>query len=319
MQYYKLLQLDREPFSNSPDPDYFFQSDQHLGCLQKLELSLRLKRGLNVVIGDVGTGKTTLCRQLIRNFAQDDEFETHLILDPSFDHPPVFLRMLHELFYGNPPIGRLTETELKERIKQRLFSMGVDRNKTLVLIIDEGQKISGRCGRLMCCLRYEDKTYEQLRKNLPNRKARVMTPEGEGIVLNTQILTQLVLVLLDASPKPAAFPVEDIEVISKQPGKSKPKPRDGEKGQQKERNRGQQADNGEPQARQSGDDGEDSVGLNEKVEASSPSQGYNNTAGEGGGEPGKGKKKRRRRRRKRKGGGGGGPQGGGGGESQGGE
>ena len=41
-------------------------------------------------------------------------------------------------------------------------------------------KISGRCGRLMCCLRYEDETYTDLKKRLPHRKTRVGTPEGPG-------------------------------------------------------------------------------------------------------------------------------------------
>jgi len=59
-------------------------------------------------------------------------------------------------------------------------------------------KISGRCGRLMCCLRYEDQTYEDLSKRLPRKKSRVGTPEGDGMVIDSQILTQLVLVLLDA-------------------------------------------------------------------------------------------------------------------------
>ena len=62
-------------------------------------------------------------------------------------------------------------------------------------------KISGRCGRLMCCLRYEDQTYEELRKRLPKRKTTVGTPEGDGLVVDTQILTQLVLVELDATRK----------------------------------------------------------------------------------------------------------------------
>ena len=77
-------------------------------------------------------------------------------------------------------------------------------------------KISGRCGRLMCCLRYEDSTYDELRKKLPRRKSRVGTPEGDGIVIDTQILTQLVLVSLD-EPGPdgkyreVAIAVEDLE------------------------------------------------------------------------------------------------------------
>ena len=71
-------------------------------------------------------------------------------------------------------------------------------------------KISGRCGRLMCCLRYEDETYETLRKKLPHRKTRVGTPEGPGIVVDTQILTQLALVELDADRRRVAVPIEEL-------------------------------------------------------------------------------------------------------------
>ncbi len=71
-------------------------------------------------------------------------------------------------------------------------------------------KISGRCGRLMCCLRYEDETYESLRKRLPKRKKRVGTPDGDGIVVDSQILTQLVLVELDGTRQRLAYPVEEI-------------------------------------------------------------------------------------------------------------
>ena len=71
-------------------------------------------------------------------------------------------------------------------------------------------KISGRCGRLMCCLRYEDQTYEQLRKNLPKRSKRVGTSEGPGIVLDTKILVQLVLVRLEHNDQQIAVPVEEL-------------------------------------------------------------------------------------------------------------
>ena len=77
-------------------------------------------------------------------------------------------------------------------------------------------KISGRCGRLMCCLRYEDQTYETLRKSLPHRQSRVITEDGTGTVIDTQILTQLVMVRLDNQPAPAAYPMENIRVLSKE-------------------------------------------------------------------------------------------------------
>ncbi len=54
-------------------------------------------------------------------------------------------------------------------------------------------KISGRCGRLMCCLRYEDATYENLRTRLPKKNTWVRTADGVvGKVLEAQIITQLV-------------------------------------------------------------------------------------------------------------------------------
>jgi cell fate regulator YaaT (PSP1 superfamily) len=54
-------------------------------------------------------------------------------------------------------------------------------------------KISGRCGRLMCCLRYEDEGYEELRKKLPRKNTYVRTAAGVvGRVMDTQILTQWV-------------------------------------------------------------------------------------------------------------------------------
>ena len=71
-------------------------------------------------------------------------------------------------------------------------------------------KISGRCGRLMCCLRYEDQTYKELKSNLPHRKTRVGTELGPGIVIDSKILTQLVLVKLEHNHEEVAIPLEEL-------------------------------------------------------------------------------------------------------------
>ncbi len=129
MDYFRILNLKKEPFSNSPDPEFFFHSHEHLDCLQKLELSLLLRRGLNVIIGDIGTGKTTLCRQLIRRFSQKSEIETHLILDPHFINASDFLTTVLKIFAGKKaPVGS-HEGRIKEWIKQYLFRKGVDEKK----------------------------------------------------------------------------------------------------------------------------------------------------------------------------------------------
>jgi cell fate regulator YaaT (PSP1 superfamily) len=74
-------------------------------------------------------------------------------------------------------------------------------------------KISGYCGRLKCCLRYEDKTYIELKRGLPKKNAIVKTKYGQGKVIDTQILTQLVMIEHDDGTK-IAVPVEELEVIS---------------------------------------------------------------------------------------------------------
>ena len=70
-------------------------------------------------------------------------------------------------------------------------------------------KISGHCGRLKCCLRYEDQTYMELKDKLPHRNAMVRTPKGLGRVVDVQILTQLVVVQ-DAVGDRQAWPVDEL-------------------------------------------------------------------------------------------------------------
>lgn len=74
-------------------------------------------------------------------------------------------------------------------------------------------KISGYCGRLKCCLRYEDKTYTELKRRLPKKGILVKTKNGQGKVVDTQILTQLVVVECEDGTR-IASPVDEIEIIS---------------------------------------------------------------------------------------------------------
>ncbi len=60
-------------------------------------------------------------------------------------------------------------------------------------------QVSGRCGRLKCCLRYEHTSYEELDKLLPGVGARINTSHGAGVVVNRQILTQLVQIRNDSN------------------------------------------------------------------------------------------------------------------------
>jgi len=85
MSYYKVLGLEAEPFSSSPDPNFFYLSTRHNTALKRLEINIRLRRGLSLILGDIGTGKTTLSRALLQAFQNEDDFIFHIILDPGFE------------------------------------------------------------------------------------------------------------------------------------------------------------------------------------------------------------------------------------------
>jgi len=71
-------------------------------------------------------------------------------------------------------------------------------------------KISGRCGRLKCCLRYEDYGYQELAKKLPKIDTLVLTETGPGRVVDVMVLTQLVKILLESSGRTVAINVVEL-------------------------------------------------------------------------------------------------------------
>jgi cell fate regulator YaaT (PSP1 superfamily) len=73
-------------------------------------------------------------------------------------------------------------------------------------------KISGVCGRLMCCLAYEHDMYLELKKNFPKVGKRVTTPQGEGKVIKHSALTSSVMVLLDDG-REIMLPVKDVALL----------------------------------------------------------------------------------------------------------
>lgn len=73
-------------------------------------------------------------------------------------------------------------------------------------------KISGHCGRLKCCLRYEDENYLELKRKMPHRSTPVQTPKGPGKVVDFQILTQLVIIQMETGDR-QAWPLDEIQIL----------------------------------------------------------------------------------------------------------
>src|SRR3989338_2883674 len=102
MSYYKVLGFEKEPFSTSPDPNFFYLSKGHEAALTNVLIELQLKRGLSVILGDVGTGKTTLSRKLIQELNKRDQYIFHMIMDPSFEDVGAFLMSFSRNFGVQP-------------------------------------------------------------------------------------------------------------------------------------------------------------------------------------------------------------------------
>lgn len=164
MSYFKVLGFAKEPFSTSPDPDFFYLSREHEAALANILIELRLKRGLSVILGDVGTGKTTLSRKLIQELKDREDFIFHIILDPSFESEELFLFSLVKNFEINiSNDASATIVILRESLERFLFQKGVTENKTVTLIIDEAQKLNeSSLDVLRVLLNYETNEFKLL-------------------------------------------------------------------------------------------------------------------------------------------------------------
>src|ERR1044071_4173012 len=133
------------PFSLTPDPRFLYRSESHDLALQQVWQAIRRKEGFLVLTGDIGTGKTTLCRTLLEQF--DQTTFTALILNPFLSVEELLREVL--LSFGvvskdAMKTGRLataSKHELVRTLHDFLLSL-VPLHGSAVLIIDEAQHLS---------------------------------------------------------------------------------------------------------------------------------------------------------------------------------
>ena len=176
-------------------------------------------------------------------------------------------------------------------------------------------KISGRCGRLKCCLRYEDYGYQELAKNLPKIDTLVLTETGPGRVVDVMVLTQLVKIVLESSGRSVAINVVELLDLRYDPATSpslteRLKEVDRKIDEKKHSEQGwvQHEPKPKPPAAQERQESRPRQEPQPPQGPRPPQQ----RQGEGSVQEGQGKRRRRRRRRRGGGGGGGGTSGGGG-------
>lgn len=163
MSYYNLLGFSREPFSTSPDPYFLYMSREYDLALTNILIQLRLKRGLSVILGDVGTGKTSLSRKIVQELHRRRDFLFHVVLNPIFEDEKEFLCHLIKNFQDQPfcDLSQATVSELRDGFERFLLEKNLQEKKTVILIIDEAQKLEQRTlESLRILLNYETNEFK---------------------------------------------------------------------------------------------------------------------------------------------------------------
>jgi len=124
------------PFNVTPDPKFLFLSPTHQDALSHLRYGIEEKKGFIVLTGEVGCGKTTICRTLL-NELDENNCETILILNPRINEEQLIVNILRELGEPIPENSADLMGHLNDALLQR-----ISRGKDLVMIIDEAQNLS---------------------------------------------------------------------------------------------------------------------------------------------------------------------------------
>src|SRR5438045_8083750 len=133
-----------KPFSLTPDPKYLYKSESHANAFDLLQYAIRRREGFVVVTGDIGTGKTTLCRAILDQL--DRKTFTALVLNPFLSEEDLLRLILQDFgVVSRDEIkrGRLagvSKQELIETLNDFLLGLRSIGAQAL-LIIDEAQNL----------------------------------------------------------------------------------------------------------------------------------------------------------------------------------
>jgi general secretion pathway protein A len=142
MDYERFFKLSADPFSNVPDSRFYYDSPQHSSAIMRLAHVAERMRGLGVLIGEVGSGKTMLARRLLDILREDGRFETSLLILTHAEFSPIwFLRRIGSLL----GIKELSEdkTQVSSAIARRLMELHAEGRKPVILI-DEANLLRGQ-------------------------------------------------------------------------------------------------------------------------------------------------------------------------------
>ncbi|TVR54575.1 MAG: ATPase [Puniceicoccaceae bacterium] len=136
--YQEFFGFSEMPFNITPDPKFLYLSPTHQEAIQHLRYGISQKKGFIVLVGEVGCGKTTLCRYFLNDLENDTNCDTALILNPRITETQLLKAILKEL--GAPSNSR-SRSDLVAQVEQILLEK-IEQGRDIVLIIDESQNLS---------------------------------------------------------------------------------------------------------------------------------------------------------------------------------
>ncbi len=135
--YEGYFNLALAPFQNTPNSRFFFETDQHKEALAKLEYVVRNRRGFALITGEIGSGKTTLSRTLIKRIGS--EARIALVNNTRVSAHQLLKLVAQEFQITLPAVcDKATMLSLLRRYIEQQHALG----RTVVIIIDEGQCLS---------------------------------------------------------------------------------------------------------------------------------------------------------------------------------
>jgi len=135
--YQRFYGFTEMPFNITPDPRFLYLSPTHQEALQHLKFGVHERKGFIALIGEVGCGKTTICRRFL-NELDPARFDTALILNPRVTETQMLKAILTEL--GETKLAR-SQSDLVAQMNRVLLER-INRGRDIVLIIDEAQNLS---------------------------------------------------------------------------------------------------------------------------------------------------------------------------------
>ncbi len=134
--YNAFFGFSESPFSLSPDPAFFFRSDQHEEALANLVYGVQSRKGFIVLTGEVGTGKTTML-ECLRDYLEAQYIEFAFLFNSRLNTEQFFEMIAYDL---DLPCTRTLKTEVLFALNQLLVEQAQD-GRTVVLIVDEAHNL----------------------------------------------------------------------------------------------------------------------------------------------------------------------------------